>query len=425
MRTVLAALPLLLASRVHTASAFTSPYHFLQSSRRSHGIPYSGYTSSKDSFGTPTTLLANKRNEQKAKDVLNTYMQSTDYSGNSEVWKARLILLSVSAFYGTNFACVKILEDHIDSSIAALCRFIVAALVFSPNLVKCIRTNPAIVRGGLEVGMYTAIGYWSQSNALETTDASIVAFICSLAVIVVPLLNRIVGKREVDGPWYADFIAPVLATVGVGCLELGGSELPGVGSLWALMQPIFFGFGFWRIEHLIKEAKEDGDAQGFTGAMMLFIAVFAAVWTSQSFFGSSFGDYSAMMAAFSSQIQGFMSLPVIAAILWTGIVTTALTSYGENIAMKQLSAAESTVIYSTEPLWGTAFAAVALGEHIGANTLVGAALILTACLWSSMGPSLPAVGLAAQESLIGAVTEVTENISENWFELLKRWSNVE
>lgn len=371
------------------------------------------------------TLLANKRNEQKAKDVLNTYMQSTDYSGNSEVWKARLILLSVSAFYGTNFACVKILEDHIDSSIAALCRFIVAALVFSPNLVKCIRTNPAIVRGGLEVGMYTAIGYWSQSNALETTDASIVAFICSLAVIVVPLLNRIVGKREVDGPWYADFIAPVLATVGVGCLELGGSELPGVGSLWALMQPIFFGFGFWRIEHLIKEAKEDGDAQGFTGAMMLFIAVFAAVWTSQSFFGSSFGDYSAMMAAFSSQIQGFMSLPVIAAILWTGIVTTALTSYGENIAMKQLSAAESTVIYSTEPLWGTAFAAVALGEHIGANTLVGAALILTACLWSSMGPSLPAVGLAAQESLIGAVTEVTENISENWFELLKRWSNVE
>ena len=425
MRTVLAALPLLLASRVHTASAFTSPYHFLQSSRRSHGIPYSGYTSSKDSFGTPMTLLANKRNEQKAKDVLNTYMQSTDYSGNSEVWKARLILLSVSAFYGTNFACVKILEDHIDSSIAALCRFIVAALVFSPNLVKCIRTNPAIVRGGLEVGMYTAIGYWSQSNALETTDASIVAFICSLAVIVVPLLNRIVGKREVDGPWYADFIAPVLATVGVGCLELGGSELPGVGSLWALMQPIFFGFGFWRIEHLIKEAKEDGDAQGFTGAMMLFIAVFAAVWTSQSFFGSSFGDYSAMMAAFSSQIQGFMSLPVIAAILWTGIVTTALTSYGENIAMKQLSAAESTVIYSTEPLWGTAFAAVALGEHIGANTLVGAALILTACLWSSMGPSLPAVGLAAQESLIGAVTEVTENISENWFELLKRWSNVE
>ena len=40
----------------------------------------------------------------------------------------------------------------------------------------------------------------------------------------------------------------------------------------------------------------------------------------------------------------------------SGIVTTALTAYGENFAMKFLSASESTVIYSTEPLWGTAFA---------------------------------------------------------------------
>ena len=36
---------------------------------------------------------------------------------------------------------------------------------------------------------------------------------------------------------------------------------------------------------------------------------------------------------------------VIAAIAWTGVVTTALTAYGENYAMRSLSAAESTVIY--------------------------------------------------------------------------------
>ena len=425
MTAVLAALALLLVCRLRAVSALNIPFNSLHQLRREHGSSADRVTLSRDSYSSSMVLHANKRNDQKTNDIINSYMQSPENLSDSEIWKARFILLSVSAFYGTNFACVKILEDNIDSSIAALSRFAVAALVFSPNLLKCIRTNPALVLGGLEVGVYTAIGYWSQSNALETTDASIVAFICSLAVIVVPLLNRLVGKREVEGPWYADFIAPMLASLGVGCLELGGAQLPGVGSLWALLQPLFFGFGFWRIEHLIKEAKEDGDAQGFTGAMMLFIAVFSAVWTSQSFFGSSFGDFAAMASALSTQVQGFMSLPVIAAILWTGIVTTALTSYGENIAMKRLSAAESTVIYSTEPLWGTAFAAVALGEHIGANTVVGAALILTACLWSSMGPSLPAVGLAAQESVLGAVGEVTENISENWFELLKRWSNVE
>ena len=79
---------------------------------------------------------------------------------------------------------------------------------------------------------------------------------------------------------------------------------------------------------------------------------------------------------------------VIAAIAWTGIVTTALTAYGENYSMKSLSASESTIIYSTEPLWGTAFAAVALGETVGINTAVGAALIMCACVWSTLGPAI-------------------------------------
>ena len=61
-------------------------------------------------------------------------------------------------------------------------------------------------------------------------------------------------------------------------------------------------------------------------------------------------------------------------------MTTALTIYVENIALRSLKAAEATVILSTEPLWGAAFASVALGEALGWNTLLGAVFILTACL---------------------------------------------
>ena len=60
------------------------------------------------------------------------------------------------------------------------------------------------------------------------------------------------------------------------------------------------------------------------------------------------------------------------------------------------------VIYSTEPLWGTAFAAVALHEHVGPNTFVGAALILGACVWSSVGPTLSLAGLATALQVIYA-----------------------
>ncbi|CAN0488761.1 unnamed protein product, partial [Ectocarpus sp. 12 AP-2014] len=61
------------------------------------------------------------------------------------------------------------------------------------------------------------------------------------------------------------------------------------------------------------------------------------------------------------------------------LVTTSLTVFGETVAMKKVSAAESTIILSTEPIWGTAFAAALLGESIGWNTGLGAVLIVSAC----------------------------------------------
>lgn len=60
--------------------------------------------------------------------------------------------------------------------------------------------------------------------------------------------------------------------------------------------------------------------------------------------------------------------------LWTGIVTTALTIFIETQTLKTLSAAETTMLYSTEPL--------------GMNGVVGGAMILSSgCLYSSIGVS--------------------------------------
>jgi len=56
------------------------------------------------------------------------------------------------------------------------------------------------------------------------------------------------GKGINKNSWYEPFIPAVLATLGVGCLELGGSSMPGVGDLWACVQPVMFGLGFWRAE---------------------------------------------------------------------------------------------------------------------------------------------------------------------------------
>ena len=78
-------------------------------------------------------------------------------------WLSRFILLVVSAFYGTNFGCVKILNDSLDPSVSAVSRFTLASLVFLPFVLRVYKSKPQLVRGGLEVGAYNALGYVSLS----------------------------------------------------------------------------------------------------------------------------------------------------------------------------------------------------------------------------------------------------------------------
>ena len=72
-------------------------------------------------------------------------------------------------------------------------------------------------------------------------------------------------------------------------------------------------------------------------------------------------------------VTSLLSNPtILLELFWTGVITTALTVYMETCALKTLSAAETTLIFSTEPLWGTAFAAAVMGEQLGMNAAVGA-----------------------------------------------------
>ena len=67
----------------------------------------------------------------------------------------------------------------------------------------------------------------------------------------------------------------------------------------------------------------------------------------------------------------------------------------EALAIDKVSVVDSTVILSTEPIPGTAFAAVLLGETIGRNTGVVVTLrIVLACTWSSVGPAIQSMLLS-------------------------------
>lgn len=180
-----------------------------------------------------------------------------------------------------------------------------------------------------------------------------------------------------------------------------------------------FGVGFWLTERYSQ--KYPGDTFGIVASQLLTVAVLAIGWCAQA------GQMPTSFAGLHETVMpssGSLAVPL--SLLWTGLVTTSLTVFGETFAMKQISAAESTIILSTEPIWGTAFAAVVLGETIGWNTGFGAMLIVAACTWSSVGPamqtkllSLIAATGAAGTSAGVDVDDLSETVGTVFKELAK------
>lgn len=253
---------------------------------------------------------------------------------------------------------------------------------------------------GFEVGLWNSIGYVAQAVGLETTQASKSAFICSLAVVVVPLLDFITGKRIETRQW----VGAVLAVIGVAFLELSGvgggdaaataaqsssTALISTGDMLSLLQPFAFGIGFWKIEKALH--RYPSEARRLTAAQLL------AVFCTSACYGLSAIDPSAFQSFPWS--EWLTSPSILFSLFWTGCITTALTIYMENKAMETLSAAEATVIFATEPIWGTAFAAVVMSEQLGVNSAIGAACIMAACFYSNLG--------------MAGITGVAKGINEN------------
>jgi len=194
------------------------------------------------------------------------------------LWLARGLLLLEAILCGTNFASVKYLENlcfeppchHLPSEFA-FARFGVAALASSPFLFN---QNLDVIKGGLECGLFVSLGYLTQALALSYISAGQCAFICSLTVVVVPLLSFVLYRKPIT---MSNIISGILALAGVAVLEGlvnfvtepavatavidAGSAVSGdiwqeyKGDLLALGQPIGFGLAFMKIEENVEKFK--------------------------------------------------------------------------------------------------------------------------------------------------------------------------
>mmetsp|Transcript_28204 Transcript_28204/g.43398 ORF Transcript_28204/g.43398 Transcript_28204/m.43398 type:complete len:450 (-) Transcript_28204:197-1546(-) len=366
----------------------------------------------------PLKFFENINDSQDSEMIIHSSeVVSEEDSSQLGIWAARGILLVVAVLWGTNFASVKYLEtlcfhppcNHPPSE-AAFARFGVAALVSIPLLIK---QRKDVILGGLECGIWISMGYITQALALVSIPASKCAFICSLTVVVVPLISSVFFGKEMK---LSNLLSAAIAITGVGVLEgiidaealvgvgsaaadstpvfkeaLGASETAmstvastnpanfmeslgiGKGDLLALGQPLGFGFSFMRIEHYVEKFKDvPNRVLTISAAQCVAVGLLSLFWVLY--------DYHGALPDFGYMLDWHR----LVAVAWTGIMTTVVAIYLEGFALQTASATEAALTFASEPVWASLFGAYLLRERLNFNSYVGGAVILGACVLGAL-----------------------------------------
>lgn len=299
----------------------------------------------------------------------------------------RLLLGFASILYGTNFPLGAIMNDALPPSAATSARMLLASLALSPFLFKL---ESKLAPTALLCGCFTALGYITQSLALVDISPAKVSFIGAAVVLVCPALEILVNKKDMsvrNEPQV--WLAATLCIIGVGVLELydptGATALSdvfsqiGIGDFLAFLQAVGFGTSFFITERMMTEVP--GQALPITAVQVSVSALLCMIWCiADGWIGTAGSEsYGLPMMLFEPSLQ-----MAAAAVLWTGLVTTALNRFVETTALGKMKSAEASVILATEPLWAALFAALWLSTDFGANDYIGGALIVAACLATAL-----------------------------------------
>lgn len=277
---------------------------------------------------------------------------------------------------GTNWVVVKDAGTAFDPYIFASLRFMVAALMFAPVLMKSASRDEKVLQAGFEIGIYTAIGYLFQSQGLLTTDASRASFLSTFTVLVVPFLAGLSGRGVRPLTW----ASALAALVGVSMLEQSGSP-PSLGDLWSALSAISFGVQMFRTEHWSRIL---GHRNAFP-LMSVVMATTAAISTVAACLTHT--------TEISTLIHGIVeSGPLTLGsyhipwteVLYTGILTTDVVLLMEVVALQDVSSMEAAIIYTLEPVIGAGFAFIMLGERWGPMGWAGAGVIVASCFCMQM-----------------------------------------
>lgn len=268
------------------------------------------------------------------------------------------LLTLTTLIWGTTFPLIKDLVNTLSPAALIASRFWVAAILFLPFWRSL---NLAVIRDGSLLGGVAFISFLTQVIGLETISANRAAFITSLNVVMVPLIAWSLG-RGITSKLIA---AAGLAFLGIAVMSWEASGL-GWGEAW------MFGCALsYAVYILMMEAVAPRHSPlHLTAVQLATIALLGSFWVIP---------------------QGIKQIDAISTnwlvLVYLGLFATAFATWAQAIGQRHLSASETAIIYTLEPVFATLFSFWWLGENLNSREVMGSGLILGAMLLSQLPSS--------------------------------------
>ncbi|MFQ6170578.1 DMT family transporter [Oryzobacter sp. R7] len=278
---------------------------------------------------------------------------TTATGGLRHVRLATLLLVAVTAVWGSTFFLIRDLVEHVPPSDFLAVRFGIAAgvmfLVFRRQTLALSRHE---LRVGAVLGVLYGLAQVLQTMGLQHTDASVSGFITGTYVVLTPVLGAVVLRDRI-GP--VTWFAVALATVGLAVLSLRGLAV-GTGEGLTLASAVLYAAHIVALGRWSTPSAAVGLATVQAGVIALVCGVAA--------------------------VPGGLTLPEgtgqWASLLYMALVAGALALWAQTWAQAHLTATRAAIVMALEPVFAAFFAVLFGGESLTRRMLVGGALVVAA-----------------------------------------------
>ena len=282
--------------------------------------------------------------------------------------KAHLLLVLMTLIWGSTFVLIKKALLDCSPLILNAVRMMLAAVLLALYYRRQLQVMTKQALGsGIMVGIFLYLGYAFQTTGLALTTPSKSAFLTGTSTVLVPVLLVIFWRARIH-PWRAVGIA--LAFVGLFLMTVpagreGLADFANVNRGDVLSIGCAIGFAFQII--LLGRASQRFP---FEQIAVLQIGTAAVLMS--------------LTAPVLEHVRFQASPVVIATILITGILGTAVAFTVQAWAQQFTPATHTALIFNMEPVfaWLTSF--VVLKERLGLRAGLGAALIFAGVLVSEL-----------------------------------------